>query len=129
MKAFVLLGSAVFVMWPSQAEAACVWNGNTGTVAAPYDYTDVNVCIAEAGSKSGLVTILIPACNVIWTGSIASPDWTNISGLVISGAGAGATIIADAMAATSPIIPISCPAGKSIRITGMTLKSKSGSNT
>lgn len=100
------------------AEAACIWNGNTGTVAAPYDDTDMASCISDAMAKTGAVIILISNCEITWDTviNINMANWQNVTSLTIQGASKTGTII------TNSTWAITTKTNKKFRITNMTLK-------
>ena len=105
-----------FLMW-GNAMAACTWNGNTGTVAAPYDHINVAECITDASNKTGDVIIQIPNCNVTWDEivTIDMSDWSNVTSLTIKGENKTDTII------TSGSWTVTTETDKKFRISNMTI--------
>jgi len=70
--------------------AVCSWNGNSGTVAAPYAVTDLADCVSDAADKAGDVVINIPACDVTWTTDVdvdMTSGFSNVTSLSILGNG------------------------------------------
>jgi hypothetical protein len=104
-KLLIVIG--IILLFPYSAFAAgCSWTGNTGTVASPYDHTDVDACVSDAASKTGAVIIQIPAASVSWNAyvTIDMTSWTNVTSLTIQGAGDLPTTCAPAVA-TSRTMP------------------------
>jgi hypothetical protein len=74
----------------------CSWAGNTGTVSSPYSNTDVADCVTDAAGKTGNVIITIPTSTPTWSTAVTinmSSGWTNVTGLIIQGAGQTSTVI------------------------------------
>lgn len=88
---FTILFLAFFGLAKS-SEAACSWNGNTGA-AASTSRTDVAACITDAQSRSGDVTINIPAGSSSAWSSAISVNIGNGGKLSILGAGVNSTTI------------------------------------
>ena len=87
---FAIIFSGLFGLAKS-SQAACSWNGNIGT-AASTSRTDCAACITDAQSKTGNVTIKIPAgSSSTWSSSI-SVGIGNGGRLSILGAGASTII-------------------------------------
>jgi hypothetical protein len=81
----------------TSANAACSWDGNTGTVASPYDATDVADCVSGVSVLTGEVTIDIPAATPTWTTSVTvdTRPWTTPTVLTFQGASNTTTVITD----------------------------------
>ena len=131
---FCIVFLSGFLLW-GNAMAACIWEGNNGTVASPYDYADVQNCVDDAKEKTGIVTINIPACEVSWDSQVnvdMSSGWANVTSLTIQGAGA-TTIINDigtnTAFNTARLFQVTTKSGKSVRITEMTLNANTSLGT
>lgn len=87
-----------FLFSVKTTKAACSWDGNVGTVASPYNYTDVDDCGNDAKNKTGEVTINIPAATVAWSTNpiIDMRTWTTPTKLILKGAGKELTNISGA---------------------------------
>lgn len=75
---------------PCNADAACSWSDNTGTVASPYSHEDFSDCLTDASSKTGSVVIQIPdtGAGVTWDTNIAvdmKTGFANVTDLTIKG--------------------------------------------
>mgnify|MGYP001289324273 CR=1 FL=1 len=105
-----------FLLWEN-AYGACSWDGNTGTVAAPYDDTDMVDCISDAASKTGDVVIVVPNCNVTWDSivEVNMTNWDNVTELTIQGNSKTETVI------TSGSWTVTTETDKKFRITNMTI--------
>jgi hypothetical protein len=69
--------------------AACSWNGNIGT-AASLTTTEVGYCITDAGTKTGEVTINLPAGTQTWASTVTvnmTSGFANVTALNIIGNG------------------------------------------
>lgn len=100
----------LFCIIPFRSWATCSWSGNTGTVASPYDHTDVAACVSDASGKTGDVFIQIPACSVEWDAPLTinmSSGFSNVTSLTIQGAGSLPTTC-DSATSAGLTTPTSC---------------------
>ncbi len=134
MKKYVLaIFTAVFafVAFCSLSYGACSWNGNTGTVASPYDHSDVQQCINDSSLKTGPIIISIPNTGgpVAWGGTASvnmSSGFSNVTSLTIQGSGtapsvgsARQTVISKSYA---PAFSITSTSSKTFRLTNVELR-------
>jgi hypothetical protein len=112
----------------SEVYSACFWDGNTGTVASPYNHTDFADCVKDAAKKKGAVVIAIPAASVTWDTAVSvnmSNSWTSVTNLTIQGSGVDRTILKPAYSGKNHLIAITGKNGKGFRVTGFTVDANS----
>ena len=79
----------ILVLFSVNGYSACSWSGDTG-LAASCGVADINNCISDASSMSGVVTIKLPTCSTSWSTNLSinmSTGFTNVTKLNIIGAG------------------------------------------
>jgi hypothetical protein len=103
----IILTLLLIALFPQWTWAACSWNGSTGTVASPFAYSDLQDCVTDASSKTGVVTIQIPDSTVTWSSYVTvnmKTGFSSVTSLHIRGQN-------DCSLATNEItsgIPTSC---------------------
>ena len=116
--ALLVLLASTNISW-----AACSWNGNVGT-AASLTPTEIGYCINDASTKTGEVTIYLPAGAATWNSGISvnmSSGFANVTSLRIFGAGViptGSTTGAASSGGTTINVATNYP----VVITGSTAK-------
>jgi len=81
-----------FLFMTASAYASCSWVGNTGTVQSPYDATEFASCVTGAATKTGEVTIELPA-QVVTKSDINMSAWTTHTKLIVKGQGSSSTTL------------------------------------
>jgi len=119
----ILISILIFLASTTTLWGACSWNGNIGT-AASLAVADVQACINDAGTKTGEVTINLPAGTATWASYPTvnmSSGFANVTSLRIFGAGTIPTGTTKG-SASSGGTTINVTASSAIIITGSTSK-------
>jgi hypothetical protein len=122
-----VLIAIVLLVAPHAADAACSWSGNTGT-AANLTTTEISACVTDASSKTGAVTINLPAGSITSTGTVAinmSTGFANVTGLSIIGAGTAPSVgsaessVLNRGSSTAIVFNVTGSSAKKIRISNI----------
>jgi hypothetical protein len=138
----LILGTLFLIVFGvNSGQAACLWEGNTGTASAATPES-VQSCVNEITSAfSGQVNIAIPSGTQAWATHVKidmtdvsnpGPNFTNVTKLDIRGAGIDSTTIMDALSSHGyevALFFIKVAPGKFIRLGGMTLNGNNASTT